>query len=126
MPTNKKQRGRLLIVEDDEDIQTDVAELLRDEGYDVVVAHHGADALRILRAGLVPSLILLDLMMPIMDGWQFRTEQLQDPVLARIPVVLFSGAGDVHKYAVDMNVAGYVSKPIKLEHLFRTVAAHDL
>jgi CheY-like chemotaxis protein len=113
---------RILIIEDDLDIRTDLAEVLRDEGYEVTTAADGFEALRLLRAGLSPGVILLDLMMPIMDGWQFRIEQLQDPALAGFPVLLLSGAGDVRGHTADLRVSGYVEKPIRLDALLEAVS----
>lgn len=112
----------LLIVEDDPDIRTDLAELLRGEGYDARTAVDGRDALAQLRGGLSPKLILLDLMMPVMDGWAFRAAQLGDPVLAAFPVVLLSGSGNVSQHAVDLQAVGWIRKPFALDDLLQTVA----
>ena len=108
----------ILVVEDDADIRSGVAEVLREEGYDVATAAHGAEALEWLRTGNSASLILLDLMMPVMDGWEFRGEQLRDPRAARIPVVVLSGAGDVGQHASSLGVDGFLVKPLNLGDLF--------
>ncbi len=108
----------ILIVEDDADIRSGVAEVLREEGYEVATAAHGAEALEWLRTGNSASLILLDLMMPVMDGWEFRCEQLQDPRAARIPVVVLSGAGDVGQHASSLGADGFLVKPLNLDELF--------
>jgi CheY-like chemotaxis protein len=105
----------LVIVEDDPDIRTDLAELLKDEGYEVRTAANGAEALLLLRAMSHPCLILLDLMMPVMSGWDFRAEQLRDPTLAPIPVVLLSGVNDLPRHAEALRAAGYIQKPISLK-----------
>jgi len=111
----------VLLVEDDLDTQEAVEELLRAEGLDVVVAVDGAEALEILRSGADPCLILLDVMMPRKDGYAFRAEQLADPVLARIPVVVFSGAFDVATIARQLGVGDYVTKPIDVTRMLGTV-----
>ena len=107
----------ILVVEDDADIRSGVAEVLQQEGYDVVTAADGREALDWL-GGNSASLILLDLMMPIMDGWEFRSEQLRDPRLARIPVVLLSGAGDVRQHAACLGADGFLVKPLNINDLF--------
>ena len=114
----------ILIIEDCDEIRIDLAELLSDEGYEVVTARHGAEAFRLLEDGLQPSLILLDLMMPVMDGWQFRKAQLANPSLASIPVVLLTGANNAQQYARDLAAVGCVQKPFDLDHLLGTVSAN--
>src|ERR1051326_5429673 len=112
----------ILIVEDDADIREDLADILRDEGYDVTTAANGRDARDRLKASEDrPDLILLDLMMPVMDGWQFRTEQLKDAALAEIPVVILSGAGDVRREAAALGASGYVTKPFKIGALLGVI-----
>jgi CheY-like chemotaxis protein len=105
----------LIIVEDDPDIRGDLAEILKDEGYGVATASNGHEALEVLRDAQRPCLILLDLMMPVMSGWDFRAEQLRDPRLAAIPVVLLSGVNDLPHHAALLNAAGYIRKPIALK-----------
>jgi CheY-like chemotaxis protein len=83
----------VMIVDDDPALTDGLTELLEDEGYVVVAARDGVDALEQLRAGLRPSVILLDLMMPRMDGWDFRQAQLRDADLRDIPIVVISAAG---------------------------------
>jgi|SRR5579871_854269 len=84
---------RLLLVEDDAAIRESLAEALEQEEFEVLTAANGREALTLLREGPRPSAILLDLMMPVMDGWDFRHEQLQDPALRNIPVLVISAAG---------------------------------
>jgi CheY-like chemotaxis protein len=84
---------RVLIVEDDPAIRSSLTEALEEEGFDVAAAANGLQALERLRSEPLPSTILLDLMMPVMDGWDFRHAQLQDPVLSQIPVVVVTAAG---------------------------------
>jgi CheY-like chemotaxis protein len=83
----------ILIVDDDRAVLDAVTELLQNEGYNVATARDGRAALEHLRGGLRPCVILLDLMMPGMDGWDFRQEQLRQDDLKDIPVVIITGAG---------------------------------
>src|SRR5262249_35831166 len=75
-----------------------------------VCATNGADALTVLRGGLRPCMIVLDLMMPVMDGWQFRAEQLNDPELLKIPTVIYSAVGRIDEAVETLNVAGGFQK----------------
>ena len=103
-------------------IRDSIVEFLEDNGYQGIGAADGRDALDKLSAtDPLPCLILLDLMMPVMDGRSFREQQLQTPALAAIPVVLFSAYRDVAKTANDLNTAGHLTKPLKLSELLRTV-----
>ena len=83
----------MLVIEDDSDVRNALAELLSGEGYAVSLTSDGGEALNKLRAGLRPAVILLDLMMPNVDGWDFRRAQLDDPSLAGIPVILLTASG---------------------------------
>jgi CheY-like chemotaxis protein len=83
----------VLIVDDEPGVVSGLAELLGSEGYMVATACDGADALHQLRRGLRPSVILLDLMMPRMDGWDFRHEQMKDDQLKEIPIIILTAAG---------------------------------
>jgi len=107
----------ILIIEDDEDIRSGMAEILREEGYEVATAADGRAALSWLRTGNDASLILLDLMMPGMNGWQFRSEQLRDPLIASIPVVVISGS-ETDQETASLNAVGVLIKPLNLEQLF--------
>jgi CheY-like chemotaxis protein len=113
---------KVLVVDDDRDIRDVVADALEAEGYRVVTATDGRDAIHLLRgAGDMPSLILLDLMMPGMDGAQFRAEQQRDPVLEAIPVVVLSADAGLGAKAKSLGVAGHLKKPVTLEMLLETV-----
>jgi len=117
--------GTVLLVEDDEDIRASVGEILREEGFDVVGASDGDEALRYLRgAAEPPRLILLDLMMPVMDGWAFRAAQLADERLAKIPVVILSAATDVRRHAAQLRVDDYLVKPLDVPLLLNAVERH--
>jgi len=109
---------RVLIVEDDGDCRVAVAEVLESRGYSVTVAEDGQVALDRLRGGLDPCVILLDLMMPVKDGWQFRLEQLGDEALMAIPLIVMSGIGRVREKAQQLGVQDYLEKPVSPDHLF--------
>ena len=114
----------VLVVEDDPDIRATLCEALEDNGYRAAGAANGAEALEYLRkAAEPPCLILLDLMMPVMDGQTFRTEQRADPKLANIPVVVISAYRDVERQANDL-AAEFLSKPVRLETLLETARKH--
>jgi two-component system cell cycle response regulator DivK len=117
--------GTVLLVEDDEDIRNSIAAILEDEGFAVVGASDGGDALRYLQAAAeAPRLILLDLMMPVMDGWAFRAAQLDDDRLSKIPVVILSAATDVRRHAAQLRVNEYLIKPLDVPLLLNTIERH--
>ncbi len=116
----------ILLVEDDAAIRSMIAEVLADEGYRVLTAEHGQAALDILRRTRpLPSLILLDLMMPVMTGWVFRQAQLCDPNLASIPVVALSAMNNAEERAYDLGAELALTKPLCLDSLLETVAYYD-
>lgn len=86
--------GPVLVVEDDRDVRESLVAVLEDAGYKVISASDGRAALALLRAGPLPSVILLDLMMPVMDGWRFLEVVAGEPDLASIPVVISTSAPD--------------------------------
>ena len=102
-----------MIVDDEPDVHLLLTDLLRGEGYEVASATDGAQALDYLRSATkLPCLILLDLVMPKVDGWQFIEERSHDPRLARIPVVLISGQVAARETARALGLASYIEKPI--------------
>lgn len=110
----------IMVVDDDQDIRESIESLLIDEGYRVATASHGQHALEVLQ-GELPRLILLDLMMPVMSGWQFRAAQKLDPRLSQIPTVVLSGAPEVKETARALDATNWLHKPISLEELLDTV-----
>jgi CheY-like chemotaxis protein len=117
--------GSVLLVEDDEDIRGSIEAVLADSGVKVVTAVDGDDALRYLRAAAEPPrVILLDLMMPVMDGWAFRAAQLADVRLAAIPVVILSAATDVGRHAAQLHADDYLTKPLDAPQLLHAVERH--
>jgi len=111
----------VLIIEDDEGVRDAIAAILREEGYEVDVAASGAAALHRLAEGARPSLILLDLMMPEMDGIAFRRRQLDDPALRAIPVVIISARPDVARQAERLHADAFLQKPMSFEELLHVV-----
>jgi CheY-like chemotaxis protein len=115
-------RNAVLVVEDDSDIRFGLEVLLKDEGYKAVTAANGRQALALLRSmPELPCLILLDLMMPDMDGWEFRAEQRRDPELASIPIMVLSAAADLPRLTSRLGAAGVMQKPIHVEELLAQV-----
>jgi CheY-like chemotaxis protein len=114
----------ILFVEDDSDLRPALTVLLGLKGYRVGWAGDGREALNYLRRGDWPDLILLDLALPEMDGWQFRREQCHDPALAAIPVVLVSADEDLPRSAAALGARGYLEKPVGLDDLVRAVRQH--
>ncbi len=111
--------GCVLVVDDERDIRDAIAELLTDEGYEVEGARDGAEALEKAR-DCHPVVVLLDLMMPGMNGWEFRARQRGDPELSRIPVIVVSALGKVP----GVDAAGYLQKPFELDDLLSAVRRH--
>jgi CheY-like chemotaxis protein len=114
----------ILLVEDDAATREAMAPALEMSGYTVAGAANGQEAIDHLRGDGRPCLILLDLMMPVKDGWQFRAEQQQDPSLAGIPVVVVSADGTVDQKAVALGAAGYLQKPVEVDQLLSVVRRH--
>jgi CheY-like chemotaxis protein len=110
----------VLVVDDDDGILETICEILQDEGYTVACVHNGERALDWLRTagqGSGPCLILLDLMMPVMDGFRFREIQKEDPSFKAIPVVVISA----HARKDQVDADAFLSKPIDLQQLISTV-----
>jgi CheY-like chemotaxis protein len=114
--TGARRCGGVLVVEDDADILRAVVQVLEDEGYAVRAAENGRVALAALRepGAPKPCVILLDLMMPVMDGWAFRAEQLRDPALSDIPVIVLTADGAAAEKISLMHGAGALRKPVEL------------
>lgn len=116
------QSGKLvLVVDDDPDIRETVREILEEQGYRVVDAENGLEALGRLRAGSRPDLILLDLSMPVMGGTEFCSERQKDPALSRIPVVVVTATGSPDQKVARLPINGLLRKPVGLDELLGTV-----
>ena len=119
---NAVREPLVMVVDDDDDIRETLAGLLEDEGYQVVSFPHGKEALDALKGGLAPRVILLDLMMPVMDGAEFRRAQLGDPALAAIPVILITAAG-LEPIRRD-DYSEVLRKPLKIDRVLQVVAEY--
>jgi CheY-like chemotaxis protein len=109
--------GSILLVDDDQDLRETVTTALTDEGYQVTGVGSAREALAHLRERRPPSLILLDMMMPGMDGWELRLELKKQPATAEIPVVILSAHGNVRDAALALGAADYLRKPVRIESL---------
>lgn len=116
----------VLVVEDDEDVRLAVCEALEDEGYAAAQAENGLAALEYLRQHQVPCLVLLDMMMPVMSGYDFLAEVRSDPQLRDVSVLIVS-AGEREQLAVaarERAAVGVLRKPVQLRSLLNFVARH--
>lgn len=109
----------ILIVEDDEDLREMMAQLLTLEGFNASTVANGREALEYLRQGDKPDVILLDLMMPVMDGWEFRRTQQADPSLAGVPVIVLSALDQTRAGNVDAEA--FLKKPLDFDRLLQLV-----
>ncbi len=115
----------VLIDDDDPGIRFMLTDLLEEAGYHVADAAHGQEAITYLHtSGIRPCMILLDLMMPIMNGRQFRTIQQQDPTFATIPVVVLSAVDDIKQAAGSIGAEALIAKPVDFDALLETVATY--
>ncbi len=112
---------RLMVVDDDRDIREALSEVLQVEGYEVIEAANGREALERAHA-MRPSLILLDLFMPVMDGLEFRRVQMSDPELLGIPVVILSAASGLAQRVAGLRVDALLEKPMRIEALLDVVS----
>jgi CheY-like chemotaxis protein len=116
-----KASCNVLVVDDDAEIRETLVEVLEERGYRAVAASNGKQALDALHRGTRPELILLDMMMPVMDGAQFRAKQQEEPSLAGIPVVLISAHDDLSKRMRELHAEAALQKPISFRDLLDTV-----
>ena len=116
---------KLMIVEDSMDIQLILKDLFTGEGYDVSCASNGQEALDILSsAEELPRLILLDLMMPVMDGFQFRDRQTRDARIAQIPVFIMSADTNIQTKKIKTAAAQAFKKPVDIDQLLEATRQH--
>jgi CheY-like chemotaxis protein len=112
----------VMIVEDDLEARESLAAVLASEGYSVVLAEHGREALERLRESpTAVCIILLDLFMPVMNGWAFRDEQVRDPTLADIPVVVVTADASAAQRMRTLGVVEAMTKPVDFDRLLETV-----
>jgi CheY-like chemotaxis protein len=112
----------VLIVEDDEDLRDMMAQMLTIEGFTAATAANGREALEYLHSTGKPNVILLDLMMPVMDGWEFRRQQKADPDLAPVPVIVLSALDPPRAATVDADA--FLKKPLDFDRLLELVRDH--
>jgi CheY-like chemotaxis protein len=112
----------LLVVEDNEVVREGLAVVLRREGATVALAADGKEALACLRSKPPPDLVLMDMMMPGVDGWAALAETKRDPVLATVPVLIVTGLGVANaEWAASLGAAGFLRKPVETDALLREV-----
>lgn len=116
--------GAVLIIEDNVLVRESLAAVLHLYGYAVLEAGNGREALALLERGILPRLILLDLMMPVMDGWEFLAVKGEDPRLSELPVVITSAVSELEPVATDDSVVATFVKPFDTQKLLSIVAAH--
>ena len=109
----------LLVVDDDAEVRDATYEILVRHGYRVVCVENGRAAIEFLRAGGRPSAILLDMMMPVMDGWQFRQEQQNAPTIQHIPVVMITASDDRRADLIPSDQV--LTKPVRVQELLKVV-----
>jgi CheY-like chemotaxis protein len=111
----------VLVVDDEPAVRHSLALLLKLSGFEAVTAADGAEALRYLEGHPAPSVIVLDVMMPVMDGTQFRRVQRQDPRLAAIPVVVCSARADLEDHPDLRDAAAFHAKPAHPDRLLDSI-----
>jgi CheY-like chemotaxis protein len=112
----ERRVARILVIDDDSDIREVVGEALEFAGYEVATAREGREGLALCRS-FRPTLILLDLMMPGMTGWEFRSAQQVDPLLSGIPVLVVTALG----HDPDIDASAVLAKPFRLDDLLAHV-----
>jgi len=119
-PGGLVSKGRVLVVDDDADLREALVDVLSVEGWSVFTAEHGQEALDMLSSGVRPDVVLLDLMMPVMSGYELRAHQLRRPAIADIPVVVMT-AGVLDERAHALSAWACLEKPLHLEELLRVL-----
>ena len=114
----------VLVVDDDPDILEALAEILEAEGFNVRRARNGLEALDQLSEAVVPNLVLLDLMMPVMDGWEFAQRMRQNPAFPQVPIIVLSADRNVGSKAREIGAVGHLAKPFELNDLLEMVRTH--
>ena len=114
----------VVVVEDDPDTRDALCEALSVFGFRAVAAENGEDALRVLRDVPNPCVILLDMMMPVMDGWEFRAAQQTDARLSEIPVVCLTANWNARDRAIREGCVAFLPKPVEVDTLIDTIRAY--
>lgn len=112
----------ILVVEDDEAIRDSIVELMSEEGYKVTAARNGALGIAFLQeTPLLPDLILLDLMMPVMDGFEFCRQKSAQPAWAKIPTMVMSADGHIVQKQSQTGATDYIKKPLDIDELIARI-----
>jgi CheY-like chemotaxis protein len=111
----------ILIVEDDSALREALAQVLTDEGYELLSARDGLEAVNCLKKGHRPDVILLDLSMPVVNGWEFRMFQKRDPDLADIPVILITAGAYSRDEVAWLEPSALLHKPLDLPYLLSVI-----
>ena len=124
MKLEQKGSSSVLVIEDDPDMRGLLVLMLEDQGHRVLAASDGREGLDVAER-IKPDLILLDMKMPVMDGFEFRRAQQSDGDLARIPTVIISALHQMSRRVAELAVDDALAKPIDIELLLRVVARHS-
>jgi urea transport system substrate-binding protein len=114
----------ILVIDDETELLLTIKEYLESEGYQVFTAENGFAAMEVLKKGMIPNLILLDMKMPIMNGWEFALEFLNKHDHMS-PIVVLTAAGDAEQRAKDINAIGWVEKPFNLNSLLNKIKLYE-
>ena len=109
----------ILVVDDEQPIRDLVAAIVREDGHEPVPAHNGAEALRILDDGLSPKLIILDMRMPVMDGWTFARALVERGL--KIPILVMTAAQNAGQWASEIHADGFIAKPFDIDDITQKV-----
>jgi CheY-like chemotaxis protein len=111
----------VLVIDDDVEIRQALTDILEDEDYTVVAAANGKEALEIVARGPVPDVILLDVMMPVMDGWHFLSARLNHPRLVEVPIIIISAGNEAETEARKVGAYRVLKKPLHLDDLMSRI-----
>ena len=121
MKESEHSSGTILMIEDNEAVRESVTYVLQECGYRVAVVSNGEEAITYLATHELPCAILLDLEMPVMNGWEFRKWQQQHALFAKIPVIIMSGVCDDQRTYELLRPEAYIDKPIDFDSLFNAL-----
>jgi two-component system, chemotaxis family, chemotaxis protein CheY len=123
MAAANDNRGYILVVDDDEDIGEAIELILETRGYRCVIARDGEAALEVMRTDPLPRIVLLDMMMPVMSGEEFRIAQLADARLATVPVIVMTADATAEDRAMSLGVSKFLRKPLRIDELISAMQA---
>ena len=123
MPAGSDKQSYVLVVDDDEDIGEAIEIILESRGYHCRLARDGESALELMRNHPLPQVVLLDMMMPIMSGEEFRIAQLQDPRLATVPVIVMTADATAEDRVRSLGISKFLRKPLRIDELISAMRA---